>query len=80
MQVVHRLVGYDLDTDRMKIQVNVPHELLAAAKRIAVVGEDDPEAAWSYPLSATQARQLADLIGTKLESGRTEFFLEAFAG
>jgi hypothetical protein len=79
MQVVHRLVGYDLDTDRMKIQVEVPPGLLAEAKRIAAVGEDDPDAAWSYPLSDEQARKLAALIGTGLESSRTEFFLEAFA-
>ena len=50
MKVVHRFVAYDLETDRMKIRVDVPPEHLAEAKRIAAVGEDDPDATWSYPL------------------------------
>ena len=80
MRVMHRLVGYDLDTDRMKVRVEVPLDLLAEAKRIAQVGENDPDAAWSYPLSDEQARELAALVGTGLEAGRMVFFLEAFAG
>lgn len=79
MHVVHRLVGYDQDTDRVKVKWEIPPDLLPEAKRIARVGEDDPEAAWSYPLSSSQARKMADLIGAGLQSDRVEFFLEAFA-
>lgn len=79
MQVVHRLVGYDRKTDRVKIRFEVPDNLLADAKRIAHVPTDDPEAAWSYPLTGDQARNLADLLGISLGSNRAAFFLEAFA-
>jgi hypothetical protein len=79
MQVVHRLVGYDRDTDRMKVQVEVPADLLPEAKRIARVPDDDPDAAWSYPLSSSQTRKLAALIGAGVEPGQALFFLEAFA-
>ena len=41
----------------MKIRFDILDGLLPAAKRIAKVPEDDPEAAWSYPLSAAQARR-----------------------
>jgi len=79
MQVVHRLVGYDRDTDRAAIQFDVPDELLSEAKRIARVPDDDPDAAWSYPLANDQAGALAVLIGARLDAGNAEFFLEAFA-
>ena len=79
MQVVHRLVGYDRDTDQANVQWEVPPNLLPEAKRIARVGEDDPGAAWSFPLSDSHARKMADLIGAGPQSNRVEFFLEPFA-
>lgn len=79
MTVVHRLVGYDRRTDRMKARCDIPPDLLAEAKRIAGVGSEDPGAAWSYPLSAAQAQAIAQLIGTEIDPSRLEFFLEPFA-
>lgn len=79
MSLVHRLVGYDRCTDRMKARCDIPRELLAEAKRIAGVGSEDPDAAWSYPLSAAQARAVAQLIGTEFDPSGLEFFLELFA-
>jgi hypothetical protein len=79
MQVVHRLVGYDRQSDRMKMRFDIPEERLPDAKKLAQVPDDDPEAAWSYPLTKAQARRLATLIGAKIDANRVEFFLEAFA-
>jgi len=79
MQVIHRLVGYDRRTDRPRVRFDVPNTVLPQAKRIAQVPEDDPEAMWSYPLSQTQARHLAHLIGAQIDPGESEFFLESFA-
>jgi hypothetical protein len=79
MRVRHRLVGYDRGTDRMKMHFDIPDGLLPDAKKIAQVGKDDPEAAWSYPLSNVQARSMANLIGAELDPAAAEFFLEAFA-
>jgi hypothetical protein len=79
MRVVHRLVGYDRRTDRATVRFDVPGKLLPAAFRIAQVPGDDPDAVWSYPLCSDQARELADLIGAKLDADGAEFFLEAFA-
>jgi hypothetical protein len=56
MSLVHRLVGYDRRTDRMKTRCDIPPDRLAEAERVAGVAPDDPDAAWSYALSATQAR------------------------
>jgi hypothetical protein len=52
MPATNRLVGYDRQTDRMKLRFEVPEHPMPEAKRIANVPADDPEAAWSYPLSA----------------------------
>jgi hypothetical protein len=79
MRLIHRLVGYDAKTDRMKIGFDIPDHLLPDAKQIAHVHEDDADAAWSYPLSSEQARRLATLIGVPLDGDGAEFFLEAFA-
>jgi hypothetical protein len=79
MHVIHRLVGYDLRTDRPKQRFDIPDSLLPDAKKIAQVPADDPDAAWSYPLSARQARDLARLIGAAPDLQDAEFFLEAFA-
>jgi hypothetical protein len=78
-RVIHRLVGYDRQTDRMKVQFDIPDRLLPSAKKIAKVPDDDPDAAWSYPLSDAKARRLASLIGADVAERDTEFFVEAFS-
>lgn len=79
MTVVHRLVGYDRRTDRMRTRCDIPHNVLAEAKRIAGVAPDDPDAAWSYPLSAARARAMAQLIRAEIDPDHFEFYLEPFA-
>jgi hypothetical protein len=79
MNVVHRLVGYDRRSDRMKARCDIPSDRIAEAKRIAGVALDDPGAAWSYPLSATQVQAIAQLIGAEIDPDHLEFFLEPFA-
>ena len=79
MNVVHRLVGYDRSSDWMKMRCDIPPDLIAEAKRIAGVAPDDPNAAWSYPLSARKAHAIAKLIGAEIYPDQLEFFLEPFA-
>jgi hypothetical protein len=78
-RVLHRLVGYDRQTDRMKVQFDIPDRLMPEAKRIAKVPAEDPDAAWSYPLTEAKARRLATLIGAHADPKDAEFYLEAFA-
>jgi hypothetical protein len=79
MKAVHRLVGYDRTTDRIKEQFDVPAEFPAEIKRIAGVADDDPEAAWSYPLSPNQAQAIARIICARIGAQGLEFFVEPFA-
>jgi hypothetical protein len=79
MRVIHRLVGYDSQTDKTKISLDIPDRLLTEAKKIVRVPDDDPEALWSYPLSVDQARAVAKLTGVEIDPATAEFFLEAFA-
>ena len=78
MRVIHRLVEYDRDTDQPRQRFDIPDGLLPDAKKIAQVPADDPDAAWSYPLSTRQTRDLAKLIGATPDLQGAEFFLEAF--
>ena len=79
MKVIHRLVGYDRRTDQMKVRYEIPSDTLAEAKRVAGVAPDDPGAAWSYPLSADQARAIAGLIRAPIDPDGLEFFVEPFS-
>ena len=47
MPIIHRLVGYDRQTDRMRTRFDIPDHLMPDAKKIAKVPADDPDAAWS---------------------------------
>ena len=79
MQIMHRLVGYDRQTDRMRHRFDIPDQLMPEVKRIARVATDDPDAAWSYPLTEAKTRRIARLIGAEADPGEAEFYLEAFA-
>ncbi len=79
MRVAHRLVGYDRQTERMRLRFDIPDHLMPEAKKIAKVPADDPDAAWSYPLTEAKTRRIARLIGVPADPGEAEFFLEAFA-
>ena len=79
MRIVHRLVGYDRHTDRMRLRFDIPDQLMPEVKKIAKVATDDPDAAWSYPLTKAKTRRVAHLIGVQADPDEAEFYLEAFA-
>ncbi len=54
MQIIHRLVGYDRQTDWMRLRFDIPDQLRVAT--------DDPDAAWSYPLTEAKTRRIARLF------------------
>lgn len=81
MSVVHFLRGYDRATDALSVQYEIPQPLLAWALRSIRLEENDPEAYGVYPLAASQARDVAALIGREPQVAKDlpslEFFLEA---
>jgi hypothetical protein len=78
MSVVHRVTGYDRATDALIEQHEVPARLLIAAKAAALISTDDPDAIWSYKLSADAANRLAAAMRVALDTARNDYFLEAF--
>jgi hypothetical protein len=78
-RIVHRLTGYDRQTDILAVENDVPAEDLARVKEIARVGCDDPDAIGSYPLDKDQAERIGRLLGAKVDFGKYDFFLEPFA-
>jgi hypothetical protein len=66
MTAVHRITGYSRASESL-------------VEEVARVRGDDPSAVWSYPLSDEQAQRLAQAMHITLDTGRNEYFLEAFA-
>jgi hypothetical protein len=78
--ITHRLVGYDRATERVVDEYPVPDDKLDAAKTLAHVPTDDPEAALCYPLRPAEAKDLAGFIGaSNVKPERCDYFLEGFA-
>ena len=78
--VTHSLVGYDRATERVAEEFAVPDGVLPAAKKLAHVPSDDPDALMCYPLDASGARELAQLIKARVDPKRRDYFLEGAAG
>jgi len=78
-QITHSLVGYDRNTERVAEEFDVPEAALPRAKQLARVLDDDPEAIRCYSLEAAGARELAALLGAKIDPDRNDYFLEGFA-
>jgi len=78
--LTHSLVGYDRATQRVVDEYEVPDRVLARARELARVPADDPEAMMCYPLDASEARELADILKARIDTERRDYFLEGFSG
>jgi len=77
--LTHSLVGYDRATERVVDEYRVPDRVLARAKQLAKVPSGDPDAMMCYPLDASQARDLAEILEVRIDAERYDYFLEGFA-
>ena len=76
----HSLVGYDRATERVVDEFEVSDRVLARAKELARVPADDPDAMMCYPLDASDARALANVLNARIDTQRRDYYLEGFAG
>jgi hypothetical protein len=79
VSVIHKLTGYDKVSEKLAAQIDVPISQLGQAKQVAGVGQEDPEAALSYPLTSEQAKRIGQTIGQFVDTDRYLWFLEPFA-
>jgi hypothetical protein len=77
--ITHSLFGYDRVSERVAEEFDVPDAVLPQAKELAGVPADDPDTIMCYPLDASRARDLADLIKARIDTEQREYFLEGFA-
>ena len=75
-RLVHSLVGYDRLTEGVVEEYTVPEAVLPAAKMLARVPDDDPDALMCYSLDALQARDLAGILKIGIDTDRRDYFLE----
>jgi hypothetical protein len=78
-RITHSLVGYDRLTERLVEEFEVPDVVLPRAKELARVSADDPDAIMCYPLDASRAHGLADILKARIDTERRDYFLEGFA-
>ena len=71
------LQGYDRTTEELRIELHlkpVPVERLRALFDIG----NDYEMCNAYPLDATSARELEELVTEKIDTGKYDFFLQRY--
>jgi|HubBroStandDraft_4_1064222.scaffolds.fasta_scaffold1772631_2 hypothetical protein len=78
-KMVHRLIGYDRETEELAWQHDIPEAKLTVVKKIAKVDANDSDAIGSYELTASQAREIAGIIQQPINTRKYIFYLEPFA-
>ena len=63
--IVRRLTGYDLETERLVFQQDIPDESWGRAKGIARLPAETETALASFPVTEAQARKIATLLGER---------------
>ena len=77
MALVYKLVGFDRQTDALKLDYVIPAEKVLQAKTIAGTAENTAIIA-DWPLSRDQAGAIAQLIGADIELGQYDWVLEPY--
>jgi hypothetical protein len=76
MTIVHKLVGYDRQTEFVGTEFDVPDQTFERVRRIAGVSHQDPDAIGNYYLAPPAAEEVAKIIGASIDTKRFDFFLE----
>jgi hypothetical protein len=79
MSVQHYLFGYDKDGAALRVEFPIKPDQLDAVKHLLVPCADDPDWLDPYPLDATQVVKIGGIIGSPVDAGQYDWFLQAFA-
>ncbi len=79
MTVMHKLVGYDHDTEWVAAEYEIRAEDFDRIRRVVRIASTDPDAIGSYPLDAPTAQEVGRIIGADVDTRRMDFFLEPAA-
>jgi hypothetical protein len=79
MPVIYALVGYDKQTERMTLRIELPASVVPVAKQIAGIKIDDDTQVGDWELDFSQAKDIAGL-SDKLPAilPDLDFFLEPY--
>jgi hypothetical protein len=76
MTLTHKIVAYDKTTERYVESYDVPPHVFDQVKRLASVGDRNPDAIGNYSLDAQTAQAIGTIIGAPLDTTRFIFYLE----
>jgi hypothetical protein len=77
MNIVYKLVGYDRETERQLVKIDIPPKHVASARGIAGIARDDESMA-DCPLDKNQARDIAGIIDRPVDAEKYDYFLEPY--
>jgi hypothetical protein len=79
MAVMHRLTGYDPETDAQKFALRIPPERFPAVRALIGFDEGAPQVFEAYELNYSQAREIAGMLSHPDPPRDLAYCLEAFA-
>jgi len=77
MNIVYKLVGYDRETERQAIKIDIPPKHVGSVRGIAGIARDDESMA-DCPLDENQARAIAGVIDKPIDAEKYDYFLEPY--
>jgi hypothetical protein len=78
MSLSVRLIGYDKETDRLKIEYKIPDGLLPQVLIVADIRQRPSDPIVDYPLTEAKAVRLNSLLGKKMNRS-LDYFIEVTA-
>ena len=78
MALIYKLVGYDRQTELSAAEHVLPAAFIERAKIIAGIAAR-PEIIGDWPLSADQARCIAETVAISIDSDCYDWFLEPYS-
>jgi hypothetical protein len=75
---MYKLARYNLATDLLDSQLEVPSRLLAQVKQAALIDPGDESIEGDWLLTADQVRAVGRILSTEVDPERYEYYLEPY--
>ena len=78
MTIRHYLIGYSKTDGNQQVEIAIPSGQMAAVKKLLSLYPDDPDMLDPHELQPGQAKEIAELAGSRLSDDPQDYFLQAF--
>ena len=78
MTLRYKLARYNLETDLLDSELDVPSRLLGRVKQAADIDPSDESIEGDWLLTADQVKEIGQILGMDVDPARYEYFLEPY--